>query len=117
MVAVLAVMETPAILADLWLARRHGAAGRDGWARSVSQRRGGAADGRVRHRPRHRRAGSEHIAPFIVAPFQGVLCLFMLEMGLAAGGRGWRDGDDGGLAAFAIAMPLIARRAAGALRR
>ena len=90
MVAVLAVMETPAILAGFWLAPRR-AAGRDGWARSVSQRRGGAADGRVRHRPRHRRAGLNAIAPFIVAPFKGVLCLFMLEMGLAAQADGSRQ--------------------------
>ena len=37
------------------------------------------------------------VAPFFVAPFQGVLCLFLLELGMVAAGRirdlrtaGWR---------------------------
>ena len=110
MVAVLAVMETPAILAGLWLARRHGAAGRDGWAREVFLNgavvllMGAFVIGLVTGE-----RGLNAIAPFIVAPFQGVLCLFMLEMGLAAGRRLAAGGTamTGGLAAFAIAMPLI----------
>ncbi|MCR9255595.1 MAG: sodium-dependent bicarbonate transport family permease [Alphaproteobacteria bacterium] len=36
-------------------------------------------------------AGQEEIKPFIVDPFKGVLCLFLLDMGLVAG-RGMRTG-------------------------
>ena len=40
--------------------------------------------------------GMEKIAPFFVTPFQGVLCLFLLDMGLNAGRglrQGWRQLD------------------------
>ena len=53
--------------------------------------------------------GLDSIAPFIISPFQGVLCLFLLDMGLIAG-RGLREtrGDLGaGAVVFGIAMPLI----------
>lgn len=33
------------------------------------------------------KAGMDRVEPFFVAPFQGVLALFLLEMGLVAGGR------------------------------
>lgn len=49
------------------------------------------------------------ISPFFVTPFQGVLCLFLLDMGLNAGRglrQGWRQLDAGALS-FGIAMPLI----------
>jgi len=54
-------------------------------------------------------AGMEKIAPFFVTPFQGVLCLFLLDMGLNAGRglrQGWRQLDAGALT-FGIVMPLI----------
>jgi hypothetical protein len=54
-------------------------------------------------------AGMDKIAPFFVTPFQGVLCLFLLDMGLNAGRglrRGWRQLDIGALS-FGIFMPLI----------
>ena len=53
--------------------------------------------------------GMEKISPFFVAPFQGVLCLFLLDMGLNAGRglrQGWRQLDVGALS-FGIFMPLI----------
>ena len=52
--------------------------------------------------------GLEKIASFIVNPFQGVLCLFLLDMGLIAG-RGLREAGvlDRGAVAFGIIMPLI----------
>ena len=53
--------------------------------------------------------GMEKVAPFFVTPFQGVLCLFLLDMGLNAGRglrRGWRQLDAGALS-FGVFMPLI----------
>jgi len=53
--------------------------------------------------------GLAEISPFIVAPFKGVLCLFLLDMGLIAG-RGLRQSKkvlSVGAVAFAIAMPLV----------
>lgn len=54
-------------------------------------------------------SGMEKISPFFVLPFQGVLCLFLLDMGLNAGRglrQGWRQLDVGALS-FGIFMPLI----------
>ncbi len=92
MVAVMAVMETPAIIVGLWLAR-------------------GAID---KSKPRHKvdlwhetflngsvvllmgsfliglaagKSGVVSISPFFEAGFQGVLCLFLLDMGLIAARR------------------------------
>ena len=53
--------------------------------------------------------GLADIAPFVTDPFKGVLCLFLLDMGLVAG-RGIRQGRrdlSAALVAFGIAMPLI----------
>ncbi len=53
--------------------------------------------------------GMEKIAPFFVTPFQGVLCLFLLDMGLNAGRglrQGWRQLDAGALS-FGVFMPLM----------
>jgi hypothetical protein len=53
--------------------------------------------------------GLARIESFIVAPFQGVLCLFLLDMGLVAG-RGLRSAAGvlrPGLLAFGIVMPLV----------
>ena len=53
--------------------------------------------------------GLKEIAPFIVSPFKGVLCLFLLDMGLVAG-RGLREGGKilrPGVLAFGVVMPLI----------
>ncbi|MEO1281192.1 MAG: sodium-dependent bicarbonate transport family permease [Pseudomonadota bacterium] len=54
-------------------------------------------------------AGLSSIEPFIVSPFKGVLCLFLLDMGLIAG-RGLRDGSkqlSPSVVAFGLYMPLI----------
>ena len=112
MVAVAAVMEAPAILSALWLAARRGTvAGRRGaelWREillngSVVLLLGAFAIGWI--------TGAEGLATisgFFVDPFKGVLCLFLLDMGLIAG-RGLR-GNRGllslGLLAFGILMPL-----------
>ena len=112
MVAVAAAMEAPAILSALWLVSRGGDSRRMdpellreimlngsivllvgsfliGWVTGV--------DGLVK------------IEAFIVSPFQGVLCLFLLDMGLVAG-RGLRGGSGvlrPGVLAFGMVMPLV----------
>lgn len=113
MVAVAAVMEAPAILSALWLIARYdkGAAEMDaGLMReillngSIVLLVGSFVIGVITGAE-----GLDKIAPFIVAPFQGVLCLFLLDMGLVAG-RGLREARGvlkPGLFAFGVVMPLV----------
>ncbi len=110
MVAVAAIMETPAIIIGLWLAR-----GRSGGLDASTAREvffngsilmlvGSFAIG-VISGPE----GLESISSFIVDPFKGVLCLFLLDMGLIAG-RGLREGRGDftpGVVAFGLYMPLV----------
>jgi uncharacterized protein len=112
MVAVAAAMEAPAIVTALWLAARGGAGRRmDGrlWHEillngSIVLLVGSFAIGMITGAE-----GMARIESFIIAPFQGVLCLFLLDMGLVAG-RGLR-GARGVLAlgtlAFGMVMPLL----------
>ncbi|MEM8656133.1 MAG: sodium-dependent bicarbonate transport family permease [Pseudomonadota bacterium] len=112
MVAVAAAMEAPAILSALWLISRGGDSRRMdpellreimlngsivllvgsfliGWVTGVE--------------------GLAKISAFIVSPFQGVLCLFLLDMGLVAG-RGLRGGSGvlkPGVLTFGVLMPLV----------
>ncbi|MDD9910309.1 MAG: sodium-dependent bicarbonate transport family permease [Ahrensia sp.] len=54
-------------------------------------------------------AGMEKVEGFFVTPFQGVLCLFLLDMGLNAGRglrQGWRKLDAGTIL-FGLYMPLV----------
>ncbi len=114
MVAAAAVMEAPAILSALWIVARAGGGSKGtvdaGLYREILLNGSivlligsffiGAITGED---------GLETIAPFIVAPFQGVLCLFLLDMGLVAG-RGLRESrGELGLptVAFGMLMPLI----------
>lgn len=113
MVAVAAVMEAPAILSALWLIARYdkGAAEMDsGLMReillngSIVLLVGSFVIGVITGTE-----GLELIAPFIVTPFQGVLCLFLLDMGLVAG-RGLREARGvlkPGLFLFGMVMPLV----------
>ena len=113
MVAVAAAMEAPAILSALWLAtRRSGGADRMGgdlWREillngSVILLLGAFAIGLITGE-----RGMATISGFFVVPFNGVLCLFLLDMGLVAG-RGLRGGRgllSPGLLAFGLMMPLI----------
>ena len=118
MVAVLAVMETPAILTGLFLARRGLAANVDGGAlehengalfrevflnASVVLLVGSFAIGIVAGP-----TGFADVQPVFDVGFKGVLCLFLLDMGLLAARRlresrsiTWR------LAVLAIAFPII----------
>lgn len=112
LVAVAAVMEAPAILSALWLVARGGGGTRmepellreillNG---SIVLLVGAFVIGAITGEK-----GLAEISSFIVSPFKGVLCLFLLDMGLIAG-RGLRSmrGVLGiGAIAFAIVMPLI----------
>jgi hypothetical protein len=111
MVAVAAAMEAPAILSALWLVSRNGSGGRmePGLMREIMLNGsivllvGSFAIGMATGQK-----GLADIAPFIVSPFKGVLCLFLLDMGLVAG-RGLRQskGILGlGAVAFGVLMPL-----------
>ena len=119
MVAVAAAMEAPAILSALWLISRGDGTGRldaQLWRDillngSIVLLVGSFLIGCITGED-----GLERIASFIVNPFQGVLCLFHLDMGLVAG-RGLRENRGavtGGLVAFGLVMPLIGG-AAGAV--
>ncbi|MFX4223376.1 MAG: sodium-dependent bicarbonate transport family permease [Thalassobaculum sp.] len=111
MVAVAAAMEAPAILSALWLISRgsdDAELSPDLWREillngSIVLLLGSFAIGMATGTD-----GLERIKPFIVSPFQGVLCLFLLDMGLIAG-RGLRQAGvlDRGAIAFGLLMPLV----------
>jgi hypothetical protein len=113
MVAVAATMEAPAILSALWLITRGGGDNRrmDGALLreimlngSIVLLVGSFAIGWITGAD-----GLAKIESFIVSPFQGVLCLFLLDMGLVAG-RGLREGQAvlrPGIIAFGVVMPIV----------
>ncbi|MCR9136006.1 MAG: sodium-dependent bicarbonate transport family permease [Alphaproteobacteria bacterium] len=117
LVALAALMETPAIIAALLLVSRSDSAARPvaGSERGELMREvllnasvvvlvGALLIGWIAGEE-----GTEKVAPFFVAPFQGVLCLFLLDMGLSAGRglrQGWRQLDMPTIA-FGLYMPLI----------
>lgn len=114
MVAMAALMETPAIVSGLLLARSGTRnAGEALFAPAVLRKvllsgsilllLGSFVIGWVSGAK-----GMEAVHPFFVAPFKGALCLFLLDLGLIAGAR-LRDfrGMGYGLAAFGIYMPVI----------
>jgi hypothetical protein len=111
MVAVAAAMEAPAILSALWLVSRNGSGGRmePGLMREIMLNGsivllvGSFVIGMVTGEK-----GLGDIAPFIVSPFKGVLCLFLLDMGLVAGrGLLQSKGVIGlGAVAFGVIMPM-----------
>ncbi len=112
MVAVMAAMETPAILSGLLLARGFG--GEDGRSKgellhevffnaSVVLLLGAFAIGMIAGED-----GFAEVSPFFAAGFKGVLCLFLLDMGLIAARRimdsraiTWR------LVVIALLLPLV----------
>ena len=114
MVAVAAAMEAPAIVSALWLVSRSGkGAGVQMDARlwreillngSIVLLVGSFLIGLATGAP-----GMARIDAFIIAPFQGVLCLFLLDMGLVAGRglRGARGVLDLRAVAFGLVMPMI----------
>jgi hypothetical protein len=115
-VAVAAAMEAPAIVSALWIAARSGSGARMDarlWHEillngSIVLLVGAFGIGLVTGAD-----GMARIDSFIVAPFQGVLCLFLLDMGLVAG-RGLRGSGRVlgiGALAFGILMPVAASAA------
>jgi hypothetical protein len=119
LVAVAAVMETPAILVALYLAH----AGRSG--SGSTSKAGGRQEGLMTEVMLNSSVvvlvgsfvigflagpkGLADIGPFIVDPFKGVLCLFLLDMGAVAG-RGIRSGwkhMSPGLVLFGLLMPYV----------
>ncbi len=112
MVAVAAAMEAPAILSALWLVAKGGGTTRTDaglWREillngSIVLLIGAFIIGGITGQD-----GLARIDSFIVAPFEGVLCLFLLDMGLVAG-RGLRAAGGVlrlGAVAFAVLMPLV----------
>ena len=112
MVAVLALMETPAIIVGLFLARRYGAAdmetGGSLWREtllngSVVLLVGSFVIGMIIGKP-----GFEPLTPVFQTGFTGLLCLFLLDMGLLAARRLRNTRSlTVRLVAFAIIFPLV----------
>ena len=120
MVAVAAAMEAPAILSALWLVARGQGAVRDQGHLvreillngSIVLLVGAFVIGWITGKD-----GQAQIDALITAPFKGVLCLFLLDMGLVAG-RGLRSARgilSPGLVAFGVLMPVLGSLAGLAL--
>ncbi len=113
MVAVVAIMETPAIVAGLWIARRGGA--NPSLADSGALFREVFLNGSVVLLvgtfiigwivgP----AGASEVKAFFDTPFKGVLTLFLLDMGLLAAARvRGVGGISVGLVVFGLVMPAL----------
>ena len=113
MPAVMALMETPAILTALWLARRAGAsataAGSGHVLREVAVNGsvllllGSFAVGWITGE-----RGMVQLKPFVDVLFPGLLCLFLLDMGLIAA-RQLREGRalSPAVLAFGVVMPPV----------
>ncbi len=115
MVAVAAAMEAPAIISALWLVSRGAPSGQGSrmdaelWREillngSIVLLVGSFVIGFVTGND-----GMARIESFIVSPFQGVLCLFLLDMGLVAGRglRGARGVLSFGVVGFGVLMPVV----------
>lgn len=112
MVAIAAAMEAPAILSALWLVAWRGEGvekqGAKAWREillngSIVLLVGAFAIGWFTGQD-----GLAQIESFIVSPFKGILCLFLLDMGLVAG-RGLLSSRGilkPGMLIFAVLMPL-----------
>jgi hypothetical protein len=113
MVAVAAAMEAPAILSALWLVSKTAGTGEkmdgDLWREILLNGSIVLLIGAFLIGMATGQEGLDEIGPFIVAPFKGVLCLFLLDMGLVAG-RGLRESRgvlSAGVLLFGILMPII----------
>lgn len=112
MVAVAAAMEAPAIVTALWLASRGSSDSRMNagmWREillngSIVLLLGSFLIGLLTGAE-----GMKDVESFIVAPFKGVLCLFLLDIGLVAGRSLLQSHKliTRGLVAFGILMPVL----------
>ena len=115
MVAVVALMESPAIVSGLLLAgskKRSGSLVREVLLNgSVVLLMGSFLIGMVSGD-----AGHAQVSAFIDAPFKGVLCLFMLDMGIAAAAKLQSASNlDLRLLTFGVVMPLVSAVAGAAV--
>jgi len=118
LVAVAAAMEAPAIVAGIWIAARY-------LKKNPQEQSAGSQDLSMREAVFNSSIlvligsfiigwivgpqGLNEVKPFIMDPFKGVLCLFLLDMGAIAG-RGLMQNRkvlDMGVMAFGLYMPLI----------
>ncbi len=109
--ALVALLEIPGIVVAIFLAQRSGRQAKS-WrevlhevvtGKSVLLLLGGVAIGALSGP-----SGIERVAPFFIAPFAGVLTLFLLDLGVVAGGH-LRDLRKAGafLIGFGIVMPIF----------
>ena len=122
MAAVAAAMETPAIFSALAIAKRNGSIKQNsdgkGFLREVALNGsivmllGSFLIGSITGT-----RGMTMLKPFLVEPYAGFLCLFLLDMGILAGRgllQGWRSLSIPTLV-FGLAMPIIGALLAGFL--
>lgn len=113
MVAIAAVMEVPAIMSALWLASRTSRSANDNKSElyrdilangSIVLLVGSFIIGAITGTD-----GMTELNPFIAVPFTGVLCLFLLDMGLSAGRSLMKNRGDisTGLILFGCIMPMV----------
>jgi hypothetical protein len=115
MVAAMALMESPAILVGVLLARRYGTEEGDTATSlrtllheaftngAVFLLLGALAIGMLTGKK-----GWDGVAPFAYVPFKGVLCLFLLDMGLIAARRLHTLRESGAvLVGYALLVPLV----------
>jgi uncharacterized protein len=115
MPAVLALMEVPAIITALWLARRGQAQVADSLGSNIQLVREVALSGSIVVLIGSFLIGAilpptaaKDLSPFVKDIFPGILCVFLLDMGLIAGRQlAHAHQLKGGLIAFGLIMPLI----------
>lgn len=112
MPAILAIMEVPAILLSIWIAKRNTPRQSEGMGKVMHELLtnkgtvlliGGIAIGLITQK-----TGFEQVAPLYDGLFRGVLCLFLLEVGLVAGRRLFELKKVGFfLLGYGIVMPIL----------
>jgi len=112
LVAVAAIMEAPAIVTAVWLAYRQRPDAEKAqmpWREVVLNGSVVLLAGSFLIGWATGPAGMAEVEGFLLVPFKGVLCLFLLDMGLLAGRNLMRNRSvlDPGAVVFALLMPLI----------
>jgi hypothetical protein len=112
MPAILAIMEVPAVLIALFIASRYTSTDKDSNRQVIRELLtgkssilliGGIVIGYVGGT-----SGFAHVAPLFDSPFKGIVCLFLLEVGLVAGRRIGDLGKAGiKLIVFSLCIPIV----------